>query len=197
MSELINTYSDPNEQGWNRVSSVRIAATLSFLEKHGRDIRGRVLDIGWDSPMSRAIEDKFPVDLVHTSMECDLDFDDLAGRWDHVFSFEVVEHLGNPLRHLVQLREHVNPGGTIWLSTPLVTSVLRPTHWIRNKHHMFEMDRRQLLTLVSKAGLEIVHQETCGYLPLWKSLLGVRTIIRTLTTSCILLQMRPKRAPII
>jgi SAM-dependent methyltransferase len=196
LSELINTYSDPNEQGWNRVSTVRIAATLDFLKTHGRSIHGKVLDIGWDSPMSRAISDMFPVELVHTSKDCDLDFDDLVGQWDHIFSFEVIEHLGNPLRHLAQLRDHLNPGGAIWLSTPLATSVLRPTQLVRNKHHLFEMDRRQLLTLIHKAGLEVVQQRTCGYLPWWKSLLGVRTIIRTLTTSCILLQMRPRAVPL-
>jgi SAM-dependent methyltransferase len=190
MTELINPFSDPNETGWNRVASARISATLGFLSRHAPKLSGRVLDIGGDSPMSREITSRFDVELTHTSQDCDLDFDDLPGSWDHIFSFEVIEHLGNPLRHLVQLRERLNPGGTIWLSTPLVTNRLRPTHWIRNKHHIFEMDRAQLFTLINRSGLTIDESTTCHYLPLYKNFLGVRTLIRFLTTRCILLKLR-------
>ena len=190
MSEPINPFSDPNITGWNAVATARIAATLEFLEHDMPAIRGRILDIGGDSPMSRAIQERYPVELVHTPADLDLDLGSLDGEWDQIFSFEVIEHLGSPLRHLLEMKAHLKPGGSIWLSTPLVVSKLRPTHAFRSKHHVFEMDWVQLSFLIEKAGLRVVRQHRCRYLPKWKYLIGLRPMVRFFTDRCILLRLQ-------
>jgi SAM-dependent methyltransferase len=187
--KAINPFSDPNITGWNAVATARIAATLEFLEANRPQIIGRVLDIGGDSPMSRAIASRFPVELVHTPPDLDLDLHSLDGEWDQIFSFEVIEHLGSPLRHLLEMKAHLKPGGSIWLSTPLVVNRLRPTHAFRSKHHVFEMDWVQLDFLIEKANLRVTRYKICRYLPVWKYFTGIRPVIRFFTDRCILLQL--------
>ena len=188
---MIEPKSDPFVGGWNGVATERVKSTLAFLEKHKDALNSPALDIGGKSPLGDQIADTYRLQLQNTTH--DLDTDDLEGEWQTILCFEVLEHLGSPLRLLQQIKQHLGPNGTAFLSTPLVVSRFRPTHWLLGKHHVFEMDRRQIEFLLQKAGLVVEDEIHCRYLPLWKSFLGVRPIIKLFTDRCILLRLKAKR----
>lgn len=190
MKALINPFSNPHVTGWNKVASARHRATLSFLEADRSQLTGNVLDVGGDSPFGKMLEAQFGITLEHTDF--DLDLNQLTGEWDNIFSFEVIEHLGSPLRHLQEMREHLTKSGAIWLSTPLVVNRLRPTHLFRDPHHVFEMDWSQLNFIINKSGLTIARKSLSRYLDTWKYFTGPRPIIRFFTDRCVLLKLTKK-----
>jgi SAM-dependent methyltransferase len=186
---VIDPKSDPLAKGWNQVATARIRATVDFLNCERERISGPILDIGGESPLGRALQAHYGCELINTNI--DLDTDPLPGLWTNVFSFEVIEHLGNPLRHLMEIQRVLQPGGVLYLSTPLVVNRLRPTHWLRGQHHLFEMDWNQLAFLIERAGFEVERQATCRYLETWKHFTGVRPIIKFFTDRCVLLKLVP------
>lgn len=190
MDKIIDTYSNPFVEGWNKVATERHKNTVNFLIADKDKILGNVLDVGGDSPFGQLLERTFGIKLFHTDF--DLDSNDLAGMWDNIFSFEVIEHLGNPLNHLVEMKRHLNPGGIIWLSTPLVVSKLRPTHLFTDPFHVFEMDWRQISFLINKADLQVERKHICRYLANWKYFTGPRPLIRFFTDRCVLLKLSTK-----
>jgi SAM-dependent methyltransferase len=129
----------------------RYAITLSFLEERlgTAPIPGATaLDIGERNPLTEQIEKLLGLSLDST--EGDLDEVSIPGRYDYVFSFEVLEHLFNPLWHMKQIRNCLNPGGRVFLSTP----VGKP-HFLWSLHHFHELHPREFRSLVECAGLRI------------------------------------------
>lgn len=77
----------------------------------------------------------------------------LAGRFDLVTSFQVIEHVTDPERHLAALSRLARPDATILLTTPnrLTLSPGRDTPL--NPFHVREFSPRELGRLVDDAGL--------------------------------------------
>jgi SAM-dependent methyltransferase len=185
---MIDTKSDPLKSGWNEVATARIRATMDLLRRHRDTLPARVLDIGGDSPLGQAITQEFGTERVHTHH--DLDVDELEGSWPCIFCFEVIEHLGSPLRLMQQIHDHLEEGGTAFISTPLVYNRLRPTHWLRGKHHIFEMDRFQLEFILEKAGFVVEEEVLCRYLDTWKYFTGLRPLIKFFTDRCVIWKLK-------
>jgi SAM-dependent methyltransferase len=83
-----------------------------------------------------------------------MDGDDIglaSESFDHVVSFETVEHVGNPARFIQELRRILRPGGMLCISTPQNRFGSIPT----TPSHTVEFSYRELLDLVS-ASFEIV-----------------------------------------
>lgn len=184
---MIDPKSNPLAIGWNEVATERIRRTLEFLDAQRGHLSDEVLDIGGESPLGQAIVERFRIRTVNTNQDLDVEW--LTGRYRTVFSFEVIEHLGSPLRHLQNIFELLEDQGSLFLSTPLVVNRLRPTHLLRGKHHIFEMDRFQLDFLIQKAGFRIASEASCRYLPTWKYFIGLRPFIKYFTDRCILLRL--------
>lgn len=161
----------------------RQAATLELLK--AASPRGPVLDIG-ESPFSRVIEQE----IGHTisSTKHDLDRGVIEGKWGTMLCFEVLEHLGNPLYLLDQMRAALEEDGRIWLSTPLIAR-WRPDSF-RASNHVFEFSWPQLEFLLHKAELEVVSRTVILYRPWWQYFRGPRPILRLFSDRCVILQLR-------
>ena len=71
-------------------------------------------------------------------IDYDFNFDYMAGHFNTIFCFEVLEYLQNPLFFMNQIKKILNDNGTLYLSSPS-----RP-RFLWTKHHFFEMDRKHL-----------------------------------------------------
>lgn len=82
----------------------------------------------------------------------------------HVITlWEVLEHVPDPLATLKRLREHLHPGGFIWVSVPNVQALQRHVEGhdyfnLRNKSHLTHFDRRTLRQMLCRAGFRNVQR---------------------------------------
>ena len=83
----------------------------------------------------------------------------LHRQFDFIVSTEVVEHLAEPLKVLMDLWQRIEPGGLLVLMTKLVASRERFANWhyIRDPTHIVFFSRETFLWLAHRfrAGLEI------------------------------------------
>lgn len=89
------------------------------------------------------------------------DFVSLAGPYDAVLMFDVIEHLPNPHDAVAKIRELVRPGGHLVLSTPdteSVTALALGRRWSAHKvpEHIVLYSRSALVEMLENAGFEIV-----------------------------------------
>lgn len=70
-------------------------------------------------------------------------------RFDAVVSFEVIEHLANPLKYLDGINKALKTGGTFILSTPNA-SVISPKGGVSSPYHVKEFDHAELKSLLTK-----------------------------------------------
>ena len=95
--------------------------------------------------------------VVHT---CDLRDLSPSFTYDVIVLSNVLEHATDPLRMLRELRDHLNPGGQLWISCPNNQSWLRSvfqSYWI-NWHvpfHITQFSLQSLTTALQKSGFAI------------------------------------------
>lgn len=181
----IDSFSDPFSETTN---SRRLERTLSFLHQEG--VALPALDLGGESPLLEQIRRKLKIEVGSTDF--DLDSCTLAGPLKTIFLFEVIEHLGSPLRILQEIHKALDDDGILFLSMPLVVSRFRPTGWLRDEHHIFEMDRRQFDFLIKNAGFEIERDNVARMQPLWRYFTGFRIFIRLFTDRNLLVKLRKR-----
>lgn len=116
--------------------SVRFRSTAKRVK-----IEPPALDAGGENDFAKAlgINDFVPHDLNedwHT-----------AWTMETITSFEVIEHLQNPLLYLWCIYDSLEPGGKLYLTTPV--------RWIfKGKYHFHEFSREELETLLKMAGFK-------------------------------------------
>lgn len=141
------------------------------LEKLPKELKGKALDLGVVNPFTPILKKTYP-ELEITNTVDDLNFDLAAlpfpdKSFDVIFSFEVLEHLMNPLWNLQECRRVLKDTGTIYLTTPKggfpSTLMWPPTHF-------HEIDRDRMLTLAKSANLDIAQLTRFNKGPLywWK-----------------------------
>lgn len=108
---------------------------------------------------------------------------DLNWPWPHnkkyktIVSFEVLEHLQNPLLYLTEIRRHLENNGKLILTTPVAFHHLLPVPLYRQ--HFKEYRRDELITLMEMADLTVKRMERfSGYTYLPLKYIGIRPIIR-------------------
>jgi hypothetical protein len=178
----INSFSDPFSETTN---SRRLERTLQFLHDEGVAVPAR--DFGGESPLLEQIRQKLNIDVGSTDF--DLDNCTLTGPLKTAFLFEVIEHLGSPLRILQEIHNALDDDGILYLSMPLVVSRFRPTGWLRDKHHIFEMDRKQFDFLIKKAGFEVERESVARMQSVWRYFTGFRIFIRLFTDRNLLVKL--------
>jgi 2-polyprenyl-3-methyl-5-hydroxy-6-metoxy-1,4-benzoquinol methylase len=110
------------------------------------------------------------------------------GGWDLIVSLEVIEHLFAPRLFLENMRNHLQPGGVMLLSTPyhgyvknLVLSLVNG--W--DRHHTVDWECghikffsvKTLQNMLSEAGFDLSVSRFSGRLPLlWKSMICLSTL---------------------
>lgn len=87
-------------------------------------------------------------------------------RYDVVSSFNVLEHVTQPLELLAQIRGYLAPGGYLFLTTPNPACVHRWFHGLRRwgmvcpPHHITLFTLTALKQLLARAGFEFVEHST-------------------------------------
>ena len=129
------------------------------------------LDIGDRTGLTEMMEDKYGVKFDNT--QGDLDKIELKGNYDLVTSFEVLEHLFNPLFNLEQINNVLNKNGCLILSTPLA----KPS-FLWAKKHFHEMSKRSIYALFESAGFKILRHGYFRVHPFLFYTSGIRPLMR-------------------
>ena len=129
------------------------------------------LDIGDRSGLTEMMESKYQVKFDNT--KGDLDCITLKGKYDLVTSFEVLEHLFNPLFHLSQIKGVLSENGKLILSTPL-----SKPRFLWSKEHFHEMSTESIEALFHVAGFKIVRKKYFKVHPLIFYIKGIRPLLR-------------------
>ena len=98
----------------------------------------------------------------------------LQTEWDDyqtVTSFEVIEHLQNPLLYLRNIHRVMRYGGRLYLTTPVKWA-------FKGKHHFHEFTRDELEFCFTEAGFAYIHIERMQGYDLRN--VGIRPLIRKL-----------------
>jgi len=142
------------------------------------------LDIGDATGLTKLMEKKFGI--LFNNTEEDLDSNRLHGKYDLVTSFEVLEHLFNPLFHLEQLHKILKPEGSLILSTPLA----KP-RFLWSDEHFHELSKKSIYALFDAAGFKIIRQELFKVYPLSFYFRGVRPVIRLFFDRIQIYELKP------
>lgn len=144
------------------------------LEKLPKTLSGKALDLGVVNPFTSILKEKYPaLELINTEEDINFDlvklpFEDKT--FDCIFSFEVLEHLMNPLWNLLECRRVLKENGAIYLTTPKggfpSTLMWLPTHF-------HEIDRERLNILVKSANLRIDRLERFNKGPFYWWKMGI------------------------
>lgn len=125
------------------------------INKLPRDLKGEALDLGVVNPFTPILKKAQP-QLVITNTNAELDFDinklpfeDKS--FDFIFSFEVLEHLMNPLWSLLECRRVLKDSGRIFLTTP--KGVFPSAMWLDT--HFHEIDAKRIRIIAERAGLRV------------------------------------------
>ncbi len=126
------------------------------LERMPGRLAGKVLDLGVENPFTPLLKQSYP-ELQITNTSPNIDFDTMPlpypdQSFDYVFSFEVIEHLINPLWNMQECRRVLREDGKIILTTP--KGVFPSFMWMDT--HFHEIDRGRLEFLFSRAGLKVL-----------------------------------------
>ncbi len=150
-------------------TKIRWDKTLEFMGS-GKNIKS-ALDIGDRTGLTEMMEDKYGVKFDNT--QGDLDKIELKGNYDLVTSFEVLEHLFNPLFNLEQINNVLNKNGCLILSTPLA----KPS-FLWAKKHFHEMSKRSIYALFESAGFKILRHGYFRVHPFLFYTSGIRPLMR-------------------
>ena len=131
------------------------------------------LDIGDRSGLTEMMESMYQVKFDNTTGN--LDYNTIDGNYDLVTSFEVLEHLFNPLFHLQQVKKILSKEGKLVLSTPL-----SKPRFLWSKEHFHEMSLASIEALFDVAGFKVVRKDFFRVHPLTFYFKGVRPLLRLL-----------------
>lgn len=119
------------------------------------------LDVGAGKNYMRDILPPRVISDNETDLDsCPYKFQDKS--FDLTTSFEVLEHLYNPLFHLRELRRVIKDNGSLILVTPNDYSLIyKAEHLLSRKYrpHFHQFSERDLRDILSQAGFRIMHME--------------------------------------
>lgn len=105
---------------------------------------------------------------VSVMKECIQPFDD--NTFDVVLTYETLEHVPWPTEYIAEMSRVLKPEGTLVLTTPNV--LWEPVHWLSATLHLDHgegphrmVPRREILTALQDAGLEVVTENTFVLVP--------------------------------
>ena len=123
-------------------TQIRWRKTIEFLRPMTHASGG--LDIGDRSTLTAQLEEFFHCPFTNTTV--DLDTGELQGHYDVVTCFEVLEHLFNPLRCLLQIKKVLVRDGRLYLSIPT-----GKPQFLWSPSHFHEFSDHSLTALIKRA----------------------------------------------
>jgi len=153
--------------GYNYAYERRWRHTLEFMNKQ---IRVPVLVTGEKTDFEPYLENYFGVEFDYTWHDLNFSFPLRHIKCNTVLSFQVIEHLLNPLIFLVGCKSVLSEDGLLYISYP--------THGTKafwSTGHFNEYDRSRFLYLIDVAGFEVVKYDVKN---MWRRIKGVRSLIR-------------------
>ena len=169
-------------------TKIRWDKTLEFMGS-GKNIKS-ALDIGDRTGLTEMMEDKYGVKFDNT--QGDLDKIELKGNYDLVTSFEVLEHLFNPLFNLVQIKNILNPNGRLILSSPLAKPRI-----LWSEEHFHEMSKNSIQALFKAAGLKVLRENHFRVYPVTFYFKGIRPLLRLIYDKIQIYELVPLSSSII
>jgi SAM-dependent methyltransferase len=152
------------------------------LDKLPRTLSGKALDLGVANPFTPILNKTYPdLEIVNTAENLNFDLAQLPfpeKSFDCIFSFEVLEHLMNPLWNLLECRRVLKDDGTIYLTTPKggFPSTLM---WLDT--HFHEIDSQRLKVVADSANLRITRMLRFNKSPFYWWKMGIiRPTLRAL-----------------
>lgn len=150
----------------------RFRETVAFMRKY--PVSGPILDMGEANWMGKQIGEVLCVQVENFTGDMDRDRIGGGRLYGVIMMFECLEHLYNPLFALESMRDVLEAGGCIYLSTPS-----RP-HFLWSVQHFHEIDRKRMSWLFDRAGLKCTDEQRISWRHrnmLWH-MKGVRPILR-------------------
>jgi SAM-dependent methyltransferase len=181
------------DYGLLKADEDRYKLTLKKLPPH---LSGTVLDLGVENPFTAILKATYPkLEITNTPAETDLDVDGLPfsdRTFDIVFSFEVLEHLMNPLWNLMECRRVLKDRGTIYVTTP---KGIFPSTIMWPDTHFHEIDYKRIHILAERADLWIKRFEHFNKGPFYWWKMGIiRPTLRILLGGWFYIEMEKKAA---
>ncbi len=164
-------------------TSLRARRTIALLPQFDHPVS--VLDTGDRTSITAQLEKLWDCPVANTSG--DLDTARLTGSYDVITSFEVLEHLYNPLHNLLEIHRVLKPNGYLFLTTPC-----GKPHFLWSKDHFHEMFTRELESLVQRAGFRIERKVVFRVHPWWFYFSGIRPLLRFIYDQRLFLALIPK-----
>lgn len=152
--------------------------TIEWLKQF--DIKGDYLDCGDVSELTYMIVNEFRAEtMVNTEHDLnkynEREFHDFY-KYNHIFAFEIIEHLLNPLNFMNFMDYSMDYNGSVYLSTP----INRPK-WMRNKEvHFHEFNYNELVFLIETSGFKIVNEKRINCTKWYYMFTGFRPFLRVL-----------------
>jgi 2-polyprenyl-3-methyl-5-hydroxy-6-metoxy-1,4-benzoquinol methylase len=119
---------------------------------------------------SRGLElSRQAITFAKTVLDVDLEprmLNEVPDRFDLVTCFNLLEHLVDPLALIGEMRERLNPGGLIALTTPSPACIharikgLQKWGMVAPPHHVNIFTRRALEVALAKSGFELLKYDT-------------------------------------
>lgn len=178
--ELYNFDSPFNKNFTNRMQK-----TAKFMNE--ADVPKPIYDLGTKNPLREHLRKFFEIHEFPDNL--DYDFDKLGEEKTigTICCFEILEHLFNPLFHLIEMKRAIRDDGRIYISVPFQYKYL----W--DFRHYHEIDNMRLGWLFDKAGLEVVRRIRIPMRNQWyKHIVGFRPIIRYFTSHTRLFELKKK-----
>lgn len=125
--------------------------TIKYLKK--RNIAGRILDIGQESPLTSMISNNFDVWIDNTFGDLDGDFKIPGKDYNVVIFSHTLEHIFDPVHCLLEIKKVMKPHGDMFIFLPRRGKLL----WTPNHYH--EIDHYRFQLLMERTGFEIIDWE--------------------------------------
>jgi len=140
------------------------------------------LDICDRTALTNQLEGYYNIKFDSTNV--DLDVEPINGKYDIVTSFEVLEHLFNPLFNLLEIKKILNSNGVLYLSTPLFKPL-----FLKSPEHFHEMSEDELLNLIERAGFIVIRKKKIRVRSFYKYFFGLRPLLRAKYERVMLLEL--------
>lgn len=154
----------------------RFLFTEQFIRRHWDAEWQKFLDIGDRNAFTEYLECHLRVKIQNTVGDLDRDAEYPSGKFDCVFCFETLEHLGSPLHMLDRVQQILREGGVLFLSVP-VRFQLVWGYW-----HLCEYSLDRLTYLFDRAGFEITDVRRLSSPRKLRHFFGIRPMIRKLAS---------------